>query len=75
MMGPSKQLMKTHRANLVHDCVDVIEFYDQNVFDKHRLMQRLSVDVLRSLIYKTEVFLNYIENFISRKRKVSRNNE
>ena len=60
--------MKTHRANLVHDCVDVIEFYDRNVFDKHRLMQKLSqFYVLRSLIYKAKVFLKYIENFISEK--------
>ena len=49
--------MKTHRANLVHDCVDVIEIYDQNVFDRHWLMQKLSqFYVLRSLIYKVEVF-------------------
>ena len=40
--GTEQKLMKTHRANLVHDCVDVIEFYDRNVFDKHWLIQNLS---------------------------------
>ena len=32
-----QKLMKTHRANLVHDCVGVIELYDRNLFDKHWL--------------------------------------
>ena len=49
--GIEQKLMKTHRANLVHDCVEVIEFYDRNVFNKHWLMQKLSqFYVLRSLI-------------------------
>ena len=28
--------------SIVHDCVDVIEIYDRNVFNKHWLMQKLS---------------------------------
>ena len=65
MTGPSKKKnMKTHRVNLVHACVDVNEFYDRNVFDKHRLMQKRSqFYVVRSLIYKAEVFLKIYREF------------
>ena len=35
----AKTYENIHRANLVHDCIDVIKIYDINLFDKHWLMQ------------------------------------
>ena len=40
--GTGQKSMKTRRANLMHDCVDVVKFYDRNLFDKHRRIQKLS---------------------------------
>ena len=71
----TEQKTYENAQSIVHDCVDVIEIYDRNVFNKHWLMQKLSHFYVLSLIYKAEVFLKRIENFISEKWRMSRNNE
>ena len=74
-----KTYENAHRKNLVHDCVDVIELYDRNLFYKHQLIQKLSESWVCLCTKKFNIYnwsiLKYIENFMSKKWKMSHNNE